>query len=88
MARFIWVTERNTDHGEDSDTEGSDYDSEDEEPPPLLARQANVDDKSEDEDDVPDTRGWQPAYSDSEEEDEPKYKRKSKKKTTHYSVNL
>jgi hypothetical protein len=58
MARFIWVTECNTDHGEDSDAEGSDYDSEDEEPPPLLARQVNIDDDSEDEDDIPDTRGW------------------------------
>jgi hypothetical protein len=56
MARFIWVTDRNMDHGEDSDTESGDYDSEDKEPPPLLGRQANSDDKSEDEDGVPDTR--------------------------------
>jgi hypothetical protein len=61
MERFVWVTECNMDHEDDSNTESGDYDFEDEEPPPLEPRAySDCDNKSEDDDGIPDNRGWQP----------------------------
>jgi predicted ATP-grasp superfamily ATP-dependent carboligase len=45
------------------------------------------DNKSSDDDYIPDTRGWRPTYSNSKEDEEPKYVSKGKQNAC-YSVNL
>jgi hypothetical protein len=54
-------------------SESNGYNSEDKEPPALMARATTgSDDKSSDNDNIIDTRGWRPTYSDSKENEVPK----------------